>query len=131
MNSFLSKLAEPSYALFRIVAGAMFAVHGAQKVFGVLGGFGGNAGEPAPMLSQMWVGGLIELVGVLLVLIVFQARCAAFIASGSMAVAYFQFHQPKGALPSANGGELAVLYCFAFLVIATKGPGIWSLSSRS
>ena len=130
MNALLARLADPSYALFRIVVGAQFALHGAQKIFGVLGGFGGTPGATAPLGSQMWIGGLVEFICGVAVAIGFQARWAAFLACGTMAVAYFQFHQPKGALPLQNGGELAVIYCFAFLVIATKGAGIWSASGR-
>jgi len=130
MESPLARFAEPIYAAFRIVVGAMFAMHGAQKILGAFGGFGGSPGATATVGSQMWVGGMIELVGGALVLFGVQTRWAAFIASGQMAVAYFQFHQPKGALPIQNGGEPAVLYCFAFLLIAARGAGIWSMSRR-
>ena len=127
----MSRFFEPAYALFRIVLGALFAMHGAQKIFGILGGFKDTPGATAPTGSQAWIGGLIELVCGLLILVGLQAGWAAFLASGTMAVAYFQFHQyPKGGLPMQNGGELAVIYCFAFLVIATKGSGIWSISGR-
>ena len=120
----MSRFSEPAYALFRIVLGALFAMHGAQKLFGVLGG------TVVPTGSQMWIGGVIELCCGLAICVGFFANWAAFLASGTMAVAYFQFHQPKGTLPIQNGGELAVVFCFAFLVIATRGAGIWSLSGR-
>jgi putative oxidoreductase len=130
MESPLARFAEQIYAAFRIVVGGMFALHGAQKIFGVLGGFGGTPGATAPFGTQMWVGGMIELVCGALVLLGVQARWAAFLASGEMAVAYFQFHQPKGALPVQNGGEPAVIYCFAFLLIAARGAGVWTISRR-
>jgi len=112
------------YAVFRIVIGALFMQHGLQKMFGVLGG------ATVPVGSQAWFGGVIELVCGVLVLLGVWAGWAAFLASGTMAVAYFQFHQPNGALPVQNGGELAVIYCFAFLLIAAKGAGTWSVSIR-
>jgi putative oxidoreductase len=127
--NWLSRFAEPIYALFRIVVGLLFAPHGAQKLFGVLLPPDYPAHETR-MWSQEWCGGVIELVAGLLIAIGFQTRCAAFVASGTMAVAYFQFHQPQGALPVQNGGEMAVLYCFAFLFIAAKGSGIWSVSGK-
>ena len=107
------------YALFRIVAGFLFIFHGLQK-FGMFGG------QAMPLASLMGVAAIIEVVGGLLIMIGLFTRPAAFIASGEMAAAYFMAHQPKGALPILNAGELAVLFCFAFLYIATRGAGIWS-----
>lgn len=117
----LYPFAGSAYALLRVVAGAMFAFHGVQKVLGVL------AEHQPPVGSQLWIGGLIELVcGVLLVLGLFT-HAAAFLASGTMAVAYFQFHWKfqfdSAFIPTVNQGELAVLYCFVFLYIACKGGG--------
>jgi putative oxidoreductase len=112
------------YALFRIVAGFLFMFHGLQKVLGM---FGGMQGSTAPMMSMPWFAGVIELVGGLLIAIGLLTRVAAFICSGEMAAAYFMVHQPRGAWPIQNGGELAALYCFAFLYIAARGAGIWSV----
>lgn len=112
------------YALFRIVFGLLFIFHGLQKAFGM---FGGMQGATAPVMSMPWIAGVIELVGGLLVMIGLLTRIAAFIGSGEMAVAYFMVHQPRGTWPIQNGGELAVLYCFAFLYIAARGAGIWSV----
>ena len=120
----LARFADPIYALFRIVVGGLLLQHGAQKLFGVLGG------DTAKMGSQMWIGGLIELVCGLAVMVGYKVGWTALLASGTMAVAYFQFHQPKGSLPIQNGGELAAVYSFCFLLIAAKGPGIWSMSGR-
>jgi putative oxidoreductase len=111
------------YALFRIVAGFLFLFHGAQKVLGLFGGMGGAT---APMMSMPWIAGVIELVGGILVMIGLFTRVAAFICSGEMAAAYFMVHQPQGAWPIQNQGELAALYCFVFLYIAARGAGIWS-----
>jgi putative oxidoreductase len=113
------RYAPQAYALFRIVAGFLFMFHGLQK-FGVLGG------QAAPLASLMGVAAVIEAVGGLLIMIGLLTRPVAFIASGEMAVAYFMAHQPKGTWPIQNGGELAALYCFAFLYIAARGAGIWS-----
>jgi len=119
----LEKYADHAYALMRIVAGFMFAFHGAQKVLGILSEF-----QP-PMGSQLWIGGVIELVGGLAVLLGFGTRIAAFICSGEMAVAYFQFHFPQSFWPSINGGDAAVLFCFVWLYISAAGAGPWSLDA--
>lgn len=116
------------YALMRIVVGLLFACHGAQKLFGVVGGFGGQPGMSASLFSLLGVAGLIEFVGGLFIAFGFLASYAAFIASGEMAVAYFMQHFPRGFWPIQNGGELAVLYCFVFLFIAARGAGPWSVS---
>jgi putative oxidoreductase len=111
------------YALFRIVVGFLFLFHGAQKVLGMFGGMGGAT---APIMSMPWIAGVIELVGGILVMIGLFTRIAAFICSGEMAAAYFMVHQPQGAWPIQNQGELAAVYCFAFLYIAARGAGMWS-----
>jgi putative oxidoreductase len=121
----LEKYADYVYALMRIVAGFMFSFHGAQKILGVLTDF-----QP-PVGSQLWLGGIMELVCGLLIMVGFQTRWAAFLASGEMAVAYFQFHWKfqlgPAFFPIVNKGELAVLYCFVFLFIAARGGGKWSV----
>jgi putative oxidoreductase len=126
MNPILGRFVEPIYALFRIVAGFTFSLHGAQKLFGAFGGAGGD-GHPVPLMSLMGLAGTIELVcGVLVLIGLFTSR-AAFLASGQMAVAYFMAHFPHGVLPIVNHGEPAVLYCFIFLYISARGSGIWSV----
>jgi putative oxidoreductase len=127
MNRILGQHSERVYALMRIVVGFLFACHGAQKVLGVLGGVD-QAGNTAPNLL-MWIAGIIELVGGLMVATGFQAGPAAFLCSGQMAVAYFMMHQGLALFPIQNKGELAALYSFVFLYIATRGSGIWSLGS--
>lgn len=113
-----------AYALLRVVAGFMFLFHGVQKVFGEF-----TTKAPPELWSQRWFGGIIELVGGVLVMVGLFTRPAAFLASGTMAVAYWQFHAlEKGAvLPVQNGGELAALYCFVFLLIAVRGGGTYSV----
>jgi putative oxidoreductase len=117
------------YALLRIVAGALFAFHGAQKILGVLSEFTPHVG------SQIWVGGVIELVGGALIALGVLTRPVAFLASGQMAVAYTQFHWKLAVaggmwLPAINKGELAVVYCFLFLFFAARGNGVLSLGAR-
>ncbi|MGE0548488.1 MAG: DoxX family protein [Kofleriaceae bacterium] len=109
----------------RFVAGVMFAFHGAQKLFGLFGKATVEFG------TQMWLGGVIELVGGMLIAIGLFTRAAAFVSSGTMAVAYVQFHWKLDAgdrfWPIVNRGELAALYCFLFLFIAARGPGQYSI----
>jgi putative oxidoreductase len=124
----LAARAEPYlYATLRIVAGALFAFHGVQKLFGVHAPFVPAFG------SQLWVGAVIELVGGALIGAGLFTRPVAFLAAGQMAVAYFQFHWKLALgdgmwLPAVNKGELAVIYCFLFLLIAARGSGLVSLS---
>lgn len=117
----LSRYSPQAYALFRMVFGFLFLQHGLQKLFGVLGG------TQQALASTMGAAGVIEAAGGLLILIGLQTAIVAFICCGEMAFAYFSAHQPGGLLPIQNRGELAVLYCFAFLYIATRGGGIWSV----
>ena len=120
MEKFLGRYADVTYALLRFISGAMLMCHGAQKILGLLGGQ--KATDPL-----MQVGGIIELVGGLMIAIGLQAGWAAFIASGMMAVAYFMVHASGGFWPIVNKGELAVLYCFVFLYIASRGSGAYSV----
>jgi putative oxidoreductase len=122
MQSLLARFAPYFYALLRIVAGLLFAQHGVQKLFGWLGGSG-----PVPVFSQFWVAGVVETFGGLAIALGAFTSPVAFVASGQMAVAYFQAHLPRGFWPIQNGGELSVLFCFLFLYIASRGSGKWSV----
>ena len=110
----------------RIPVGIIFAAHGAQKLFGILGGLGAS-GESAPLLSLMGFAGLIEFFGGLLIMVGWLTGYVAFIASGEMAAAYFMGHYPRGFWPILNNGEPAVLFCFIFLYMASQGAGVWSI----
>lgn len=113
-----------SYALLRFVAGFLFLFHGIQKLFGEF-----TTKAPPEMWSQKWFGGVIELVGGVLIAVGLFTRPAALLASGTMAVAYWQFHAIERGklLPIENGGELAALYAFVFLFIAVRGAGMFSV----
>jgi putative oxidoreductase len=123
MERCLGKISELLYSLMRIVIGLLFACHGAQKLFGMLG-----AKSPAADWL-MTTAGIIEFFGGLLVAVGLWTGYAAFLASGQMAVAYFKAHAAYDFWPIVNNGELAVLYCFAFLYIASKGPGRLSVAA--
>jgi putative oxidoreductase len=112
-----------TYALLRIVFGFLWIFHGLQK-YGVFGD------EPLEVTSLRGVAGLVEIVAGTLIMVGLFTRPAAFVASGQMAFAYFLAHVPLGNWPILNGGEQAVLFCFAFLYVASKGAGIWSLDAR-
>lgn len=124
MQKVLGRFAPYFYALLRIVAGLAFAQHGAQKMFGMLG-----AQQAVPLMSQFGIAGVIEFVGGILIAIGLFTSPVAFLASGEMAVAYFQAHAPRGFWPIQNGGELAVLYCFIFLYVSAVGSGKLSIDS--
>jgi len=115
------KLAPWFYVLLRVAAGLAFAEHGAQKLFGVLGG------KAVSLATQTGLAGIIEFLGGLMIALGLFTGPVAFVASGEMAWAYFQRHFPQGHWPIQNGGELAVLYCFIFLYLSAVGSGKLSL----
>jgi putative oxidoreductase len=125
MNRFFARGSDIAYFLLRVVSGLMFSFHGVQKIFGVL-----TDHHPA-VGSQIWVGGVIELVAGLAIAIGLCARWAAFLASGQMAVAYTQFHwklaMSADFFPGVNKGELALLYSFLFLYFFFRGSGRWAV----
>jgi putative oxidoreductase len=123
MNGRMVRYAEIAFALMRFVVGALFACHGAQKLFGVLGG------QVMTGSTLMMAAGVIEFGGGVLVAIGFLTRAAAFISSGEMAFAYFKSHAMKGLWPIQNKGEAAVIFCFLFLFIAAHGAGRYSIDA--
>ena len=123
MTKFLGPYSEYAYAALRIIAGLLFACHGAQKLFGVLGAEA-EIGDPLGFTA-----GVIEFFGELLIALGLIASYAAFVASGEMAVAYFKAHAVRGYWPILNRGETAILYCFIFLCIAFRGAGLLSLDA--
>lgn len=107
---------------FRVVFGLMFMQHGAQKLFAMFG-----REEAVDLFTQAGLAGVLEFWGGLLIVLGLFTRPVAFVLSGQMAWAYFQAHFPRGWIPIENRGELSVLYCFAFLFMAARGGGGFSL----
>ncbi|MFN0262945.1 DoxX family protein [Tepidamorphus sp. 3E244] len=113
-------------SILRIVSGLIFLEHGTQKLLGFPPP--GERGAPE-MLSMGWNAGVIELICGTLIVIGLFTRPAAFLASGTMAVAYWIAHAPQNPFPVLNGGDAAILYCFVFLYIFFAGPGPWSVDA--
>jgi len=124
----MKRAIEATYFLLRVVSGFLFIQSGAVILFGWFGGMPG-ASSPPPLMSQTGIGGILEFFGGILVLLGLFTRPVAFILSGMMAVAYWQFHAPQGGWPLQNQGMPAVLFCFIFLYIAARGGGDWSLDA--
>ena len=124
LKSIEARFAPFTLAAVRIVSGALFLAHGLVKVAGFPAGAQPGA---QPLLSLFGVGGVIEIVTGLLLIMGLSTRLAAFVASGEMAVAYWMFHAPASVYPAVNGGDAAILFSFVFLHIAAVGPGAFSL----
>jgi len=122
--NFMKRFDSESHALLRMVAGLLFLCHGSQKLFGF---------PPLPEVEipafVTWVAGPIEFFGGLLVMVGLYTRWAAFLCSGLMAFAYWMAHGTRALLPIQNGGEMAALYCFVFLMLSARGSGIWSVDA--
>jgi putative oxidoreductase len=124
METTMSRLIAPwLYTAMRIVFGLLFLMHGLQKLFGILGG---TAAGPT---TQLGIAGVIETIGGPLIMAGLMTRATAVLCAGEMAAAYFIVHQPRAPWPIQNGGEPAVLFCFAFLYFAAVGGGTWSLDA--
>jgi putative oxidoreductase len=118
-----------THALLRVVTGAAFMQHGAQKLFGVLGDPSRPWGGPPPAFSQFWFAGVLETFGGALIVLGLFTRPVAFLLCGEMAVAYFQAHFPRDFWPVRNGGESVVLFCFIFFFLFAHGAGPFSLDA--
>ena len=124
----MDRAAQATYFLLRIVAGLLFVQTGGLILFGWFGGIPGQPGTP-PLLSQTGIGGVLEFFGGIAITLGVGTRPVAFILSGMMAVAYWQFHAPNGVSPVQNQGIPAVLFCFLFLYMAGQGAGDWSIDA--
>jgi putative oxidoreductase len=116
-------------SVLRMVAAAMFILAGTMKLFAFPVGMPPHGGT-ARVMSQAWVGGMLEVFGGALLLVGLFTRPVAFLLAGEMAVAYFQFHFPKSFWPGVNGGTSAALYCFIWLYLSAAGAGPWSVDAR-
>jgi putative oxidoreductase len=125
MTERLSAYAPQALSVLRIIAALLFLAHGTQKLMGF------PAAEFAPpMFSIFWFAGVIEIVTGILIGIGLFTRPAAFIASGTMAFAYWMAHAPANFFPTNNGGDAAILFCFVFLFLVFAGPGVWSVEKK-
>src|ERR1051325_1610312 len=129
MNLNLNRAVQAAYFLLRVVAGLMLFQSGGLILFGWFGGMPGASGSAPALMSQAGIGGVLEFFGGLMIMLGLFTRPVAFILSGMMAVAYWQFHAPNGAWPVQNQGMPAVLLCFLFLYMAARGAGEWSLDA--
>jgi putative oxidoreductase len=116
-------------SVLRVVAALIFVQAGTVKLFAFPIGMPPNGGT-ATFPSQVWIGGFLEVVGGALLAVGLFTRPVAFVLSGMMAVAYFQFHAPGGFWPAVNGGTAAAIYCFVWLYVSAAGAGPWSLDER-
>ncbi|WP_248911066.1 DoxX family protein [Halocatena marina] len=114
------------YFVFRVLVGALFMQHGAQKLFGLFGGIDGSGGT-APLMGMYGLAGVIELLGGLLIAVGVLTRLIALITTGQMIIAQLIAHIPEGVVPIQNGGELGLLYIVAFLILIVNGDGRYSI----
>ena len=117
-----------TYFLLRIVSGLLFIQTGGLILFGWFGGIPGQPGTPH-LLSQTGIGGILEFFGGIAIALGLGTRPVAFILTGMMAVAYWQFHAPQAVSPVQNQGVAAVLFCFLFLYMSARGGGDWSVDA--
>ncbi len=124
----MQRAVEVTYFLLRVVTGLLFLQAGGLILFGWFGGMPGQP-SPPPLMSQTGIGGVLEFFGGIAIMLGLLTRPIAFILSGEMAVAYWQFHAPNSPWPLQNQGVPAILFCFIFLYMAAQGGGDWSLDA--
>ena len=121
----LSRYQPQALSILRIVTALLFIAHGTQKLLGFPAAEWGTAN----LMSLMGVAGILEVFGGIAILVGFMTRPVAFVLSGFMAVAYWMGHAPQSPFPVNNGGDAAILFCFAFLYFVFSGPGVWSVDA--
>ena len=126
---FLHRFEEATLALLRVVSGLMLMQHGVQKLFGLLGGWRGDPGATAPLVSLSGLAGVLEVFVAPLLVVGLFTRPVAFLLSGLLAAAYFKAHAPDSFWPIVNKGELAALYCFVFFFFSARGGGRYSVDA--
>lgn len=126
MTEKLNSFRTDALSLLRIMTGLMFMQHGTQKILS----FPEAPGWEIAAFSLPWIAGMLELIGGALIVVGLFTRPVAFLLSGLMAVAYFMAHASQSFYPILNGGELAIMFCFAFLYLVFAGPGRWSLDTK-
>lgn len=122
-----ASLTTATHTLLRVGAGILFLQHGLQKMFGLLGGFMGTPGATAPLMSQMGLAGVLEVVGGALLIVGLFTRPVALVLMLQVIAAYFIAHLPQGGWPIQNGGEPALLFALIFASFAVRGAGAVSL----
>jgi putative oxidoreductase len=126
---FMHRFEELTLALLRVISGLMLMQHGVQKLFGELGGWRGQPGATAPLVSLSGLAGVLEVFVAPLLVAGLFTRPVAFLLSGMLAVAYFKTHAPDGFWPIVNRGELAALYCFVFFYLSARSGGAYSVDA--
>jgi len=126
---FMHRFEEATLALLRVAAGLMMMQHGVQKMFGWLGGYRGEPGNTAEILTRAWFAGVLETFVAALFVVGLFTRPVAFLLSGLMAFAYFIGHAGDGFWPIVNRGELAALYCFVFFYFSARGGGLYNIDA--
>lgn len=124
-----SAMAPRLLSLLRIVAAFIFVLSGTLKLWAFPIGMPPNGGT-AQLLTEVWFAGVLETFGGTLLLLGLFTRSVAFLLSGEMAVAYFQFSFPVSFWPVANNGVAAAVYCFLWFYISAAGAGPWSLDAK-
>ncbi len=124
-----TRWAPEALGALRIVSGLIFLAHGTQKFLSFPPGDRAGSGWDFAGLGAY--AGVIEIVTGVLITIGLLTRPAAFLASGTMAVAYWYAHAPQDLFPVNNGGDAAILYCFVFLYLVFAGPGAFSIDGRA
>ncbi|HEY8593035.1 MAG TPA: DoxX family protein [Sphingomicrobium sp.] len=119
----LDRYAPHALAALRIITALLMIEHATMKFFA----FPAPMPMPGPLPTIIVAAGVIELVTGTLIKLGLFTRPAAFLASGTMAAAYFMGHATQGFWPALNQGEPAIMFCFVFFYLIFAGPGAFSV----